>query len=304
MDNLNGLKFNKRYNEWLNDATFFDYYTRLKEIAINSFEWINLPDTCDPRFLELILFEFGYCLFFKHRYNDAFLTLQCAINGPLNMYRVPIRRRAFAVTGFNQDCTDLDSVIIWNNFLRQPTSLTIELFAQRLTEIERTINVNVKAQKTPVLITGTLEQQRALKALYAKYEGNEPVIYGDKSLNQIPIQALNTQAPNSYLELTMMKNRVWNEALTFLGVDNAFTDKKERMITDEVDSITEQLNIQRSIMLNARKQACEFINKLFADQLPYGDIDVRYRQTRPEGRGENGLRDNRITDSNGVDDRA
>ena len=152
--------------------------------------------------------------------------------------------------------------------------------------IERAINVNVKAQKTPVLITGTLEQQRALKALYAKYEGNEPVIYGDKSLNQIPIQALNTQAPNSYLELTMMKNRVWNEALTFLGVDNAFTDKKERMITDEIESNNEQLMIQRSIMLNARQQACDMINKLFAGQLPNGDVSVRYRKQGGDNNGK------------------
>lgn len=286
MDNLNGLKFNRRYNEWLNDATFFDYYTRLKEIAINSFEWINLPDTCDPRFLELLLFEFGYCLFFKHRYNDAFLTLQCAINGPLNMYRVPIKRRAFAVTGFNQECDDLNSVIIWNNFLRQPTSLTVELFAQRLTEIERAINVNVKAQKTPVLISGSQEQQRALKAIYEKYDGNTPVIFGDKSTRPDMLQVLNTSAPENYLNLTMMKNRIWNEAMTFLGVDNAYTDKKERMITDEIESNNEQLMIQRSVMLNARQQACDMINKLFAGQLPNGAVSVRYRKQGGDNNGK------------------
>lgn len=279
VSNFSGFKFDKNYTNWLNDATFFDYYIRLKELAINSFEWINLPDTCDPRFLELILFEFGYCLFFKHDLNGAFLTLQCAIQGPLNMYRVPINRRAYAVTGFNQECDDLNSVIIWNNYLRQPTSLTIELFAQRLTEIERAINVNVKAQKTPILITGSQEQQRALQVIYSKYDGNAPVIFGDKSTRPDMLQIMKTDAPEMYLNLTMMKNRVWNEALTFLGIDNAYTDKKERMITDEVESNNQQIMSQRMVQLNARKQACDMINKLFAGQLPYGDIDVRYRES-------------------------
>lgn len=278
MDKFCGLKVDKNYTNWINDATFFDYYTRLKEIAINSYEWINLPDTCDARFLELILFEFGYCLFFQHDINLDFFTLQCSIEGPLNMYRIPINRRAYAITGFNQQCDDANSVIIWNNYLRQPTALTIELFAQRLTEIERTINVNIKGQKTPVLITGTQQQQRGLRKIYDKYDGNTPVIFGDDTTRPDMLKAIKTDVPESYLNLTMMKNRVWNEALTFLGIDNAYTDKKERMITDEVESNEQQLIMQRAVALNSRKQACDMINKLFADSLPYGPIDVRYRK--------------------------
>lgn len=283
--NWAGLRFDKKYNRWLNDATFFDYYTRLKELAINMFEWVNLPDTCDPRFLELILFEFGYVLFFRHRINGAFLNLQCAINGPLNMYRIPIRRRAYSVTGFNQECDDTDSVIIFNNFLRQPTSLTIELFAQRLTRLERAIDVNINAQKTPVLITGTQSQRKTLEELYNQYQGNSPVIFGYKNaIGDTPLKVLKTNAPVSYPQLMEAKARLWNEALTFLGVNNANTDKRERLIVDEVNSNNQLLNAQRLVMLNARKQACEMINQLFAGELPNGPIDVRFRE---EGGGLN-----------------
>lgn len=275
---FNGLRFNKRYSEWLNDATFFDYYTRLKELAINMFEWINLPPTCDERFLELILFEFGYVLFFQHDLNGAFLTLQCAINGPLNMYRIPIKRRAYAVTGFNQECDDQNSVIIFNNYLRQPTSLTIELFAQRLTRLERTIDVNIAAQKTPVLVTGTQQQRKTLQEIYKQYDGNEPVIFGYKTgLNENPLSVLKTDAPISYPELMQAKMRIWNEALTFLGVNNANTDKKERLIQDEVNSNNQLISANRYVMLNARKQACKLINTLFKDKLEQ-EINVRFRE--------------------------
>lgn len=283
---FNGLNVKRDYNNWLNDATYFDYYTRLKNIAINSFEWINLPDTCDERFLELILFEFGYCLFFQHDLNGAFLTLQCAIQGPLNMYRIPIERRAYAITGFQQFCNDQNSVIIWNNYLRQPTALTVELYAERLTNIERTINVNLNALKTPVLITGTQAQQKSLQAVYKKYDGNSPVIFGDKSLMPDALKVLDTNAPEVYINLQRQKNAIWNEAMTFLGANNTNMDKRERQTDDEVNANNEQLMIQRAIQLNSRKEACKWINQMWADSLPYGPIDVRYRQLGGEVGGE------------------
>lgn len=279
MDGVNtinqcGLKFDKKYNQWLNDTVFFDYYTRLKELAINRFEWINLPPTCDPRFLELILFEFGYALFFQHNINKAFLTLQCTIGGRFNLYRVPIDRRAYAVNGFQQECNDLDSVIIFNNYLRMPTSLTIELFAQRLTEIERTIACNTKAHKTPVLLLGSEKQQRTLETLYKKYDSGYPVIFGDKDqVSMDTLKAVKTDAPMILKELYEAKATIWNEAMTFLGINNANTDKRERLITNEVDANNELISMNAYTQLNARKQACYYINELFDL-----DVDVRLRK--------------------------
>lgn len=285
--NWSGLRFDKKYSQWLNDATFFDYYTRLKELAINMFEWVNLPPTCDPRFLELILFEFGYCLFFRHDVNGAFLTLQCAINGPLNMYRIPISRRAYAVTGFNQLCSDQDSVIIFNNYLRQPTSLTIELFAQRLTRVRRAIDINIDAQKTPFMMTGTQAQKKSMEELYKKYDGNTPVIFGYKGTMENPLTVLETGAPESYPKLIQAEHSIWNDALTFLGINNANTDKRERLTDDEVNSNNQLLSANALVQLNARKQACELINDLFANELPNGPISVRINPVLTSLGGEN-----------------
>lgn len=300
-DGYCGLNLSRTTSEWFNDATFFDYYMRLKEIAINSYEWVNLPPTCDPRFLELILFEFGYCLFFKYHLNDAFLTLQCALTGPLNIYRVPINRRAYSITQLQQSCNDQDSVIVWNNFLRQPTALTVQLYAERLTRIQRAIDVNINAQKTPILIKGSQAQQRSLKSIYKSYEGNEPVIFGDKDMNSQMLEVFRTDAPESYTNLEMEKTRVWNEAITFLGGNNANTDKKERLITNEVNSNLEQIIMQRMTFLDARKQACQMINDLFGSELPNGKIDVRYRKMEVE---DGGTIYDGTQDSNGRNDRS
>lgn len=274
---LMGLAMKENSTQWLNDVTYFDYYMRLKELAINQFEWINLPPTCDARFLELTLFEMGHALFFKHDLNGAFLTLQSTIAGHLNMYRIPIERQAYAITGFVQKCSDLDSVIIFNNYLRQPTALTIQLFAERLTRIERSINANIDAQKWPILMYGTRQQQKTLQEVYRQWAGNEPVIFGDKNLNEQPISAIKTDVPQAYPTLMEAKRRIWDEAMTFLGIDNANVDKKERMITNEVESNNQLLRAQRYQFLNARKDACKLINELFASDLE-APVDVRFRR--------------------------
>ena len=261
----------------LNQYTFLDYYNRLTEYAINMFEWINLPDTIDERYLELTLFNQGKVCFFKDYDLDSYFALQCATSGPFDIYNNPKVRRVYAVNGYNKTRVASTSTLIWNNFLRQPTAFTIMLFAYRLTEIERTIDVNVKAQKTPVLIIADENERFSLKNLYAQYEGNSPIIYGAKGLNIDNIKALTTEAPYVGDKLTLLKNSVWNEAMTFLGLQNANQDKKERLITDEVTARDEQIKQARLNMLNARKQACHEINKKFGL-----NIDVRFRITDQE----------------------
>lgn len=255
----------------LNNKTYSDYYNRLMELALNVFEWKNLPPSVDERFIELTLYEMGYCLYF----NDEIignLALTCTIGGQLDVYRIPLLRRAYAVNGYNKMCSAKDSVLIFNNYLHTPTQSTIELFARRLYEIERAIDINVKAQKTPTLILSSEQQRLTMKNLYMQYDGNEPFIFGDKNLDIDGIKSLKTDAPFVADKLETLKHQVWNEALTFCGIENSNQDKKERLVSDEVGSNYGNIEAQRNVMLNARKQAVKKINSMFGTK-----IDVHFR---------------------------
>lgn len=255
----------------LNNKTYIDYYNRLMELALNVFEWENLPPSVDERFLELTLYEMGYCLYF----NDEIignLALTCTIGGQLDVYRIPVLRRAYAVNGYNKMCSTKDSVLIFNNYLHTPTQLTIELFARRLYEIERAIDVNVKAQKTPTLILSSEQQRLTMQNLYMQYDGNEPFIFGDKNMDIEGIKSLKTDAPFVADKLENLKHQIWNEALTFCGIENSNQDKKERLVSDEVGSNYGNIEAQRNVMLNARKQAVKKINAMFGT-----NIDVHFR---------------------------
>lgn len=255
----------------LNNKTYIDYYDRLMELALNVFEWENLPPTVDERFLELTLYEMGYCLYF----NDPIignLALTCTIGGRLDVYRIPILRRAYAVNGYNKMCSAKDSVLIFNNYLHTPTLLTIELFARRLYEIERAIDVNVKGQKTPKAILSSEQQRLTMKNLFMQYDGNEPFIFGDKNLDIDGIKSLDIGSPFVADKLQILKHQIWNEALTFCGIENSNQDKKERLVSDEVGSNYGNVEAQRNVMLNARRQAVKKINAMFGT-----DINVKFR---------------------------
>lgn len=258
---------------WLNNVTFMDYYYRIEEIAINMFEWANLPDSVDERFIELILCEYGYGVYFDDPVlGNLFLT--CMTMEPLDVYRYPTKRRAYSVNSYQKELTDKDSVLVYNNYLHTNTLTTIILYARRLADIERSIEVNIRAQKTPVLVTCEEAQQLTMKNAYRDYDGNMPVIFANTGIvDPRSIQSIQTQAPFVADKLMIIKRQIWNEMLTFFGVENGNSEKKERLITDEVMSNLGSVQAQRYVMLNSRRKAAEQINKMFGT-----NIEVNFRQ--------------------------
>ena len=257
-----------------NNYSFRQYFNRLAELSISMFEWINVPDSIDTRFLELALFKDGKAIFFKDEEMDEYLALRCVPQGRWNVYNIPIRRRAFASNGYNNGDLDIDnSVIIWNNALRTNSFLDVEIFSKRLYNLDRIIDVNCNAQRTPILVSCDETQRLTLLNLYKNYEGNEPVIFGEKSITTDALKVLNTGAPFVSDKLYQLKTQIWNEALTYLGISNVNFQKKERMVTDEVMRSMGGVIANRYSRLNARRQACEEINRMFNL-----NMNVKYRE--------------------------
>lgn len=256
----------------MNSAVFKQYYNRLLELSISMFEWKNLPESVDPRFIELTLFSQGQAVFFKDEVL-GFLCLQCAANGNFDVYRVPMRRRAYAVNGYQRNLDMNDSVIIYNNYLRTGSRLDVEVFARRLWNLDRAIDVNANAQKTPVLISCDESQRLTMEQMYLRYEGNQPFIFGVRGIDTKGIGVLKTDAPYVADKLYTLKTQIWNEALTYLGISNINIQKKERLITDEVTRNQGGTIASRYGRLEARREACRKINTMFGL-----DIWVDYRE--------------------------
>ena len=270
---------------YVNDQTYYDYLYRLKKIATSIFEWVNLPSSMNSRYIEETLYYLGTAALLWDD-NYGFINTKCSSAGEINIYGLPTKVNCYSYgyqdmrmlyTGLNKTKDNKECIMVMNTWDRTPTCSTLELFALRLYEAERTCDVNIKAQKTPVMLVVNDTQRLTMKNLYSQYDGNEPFIFGDKdSLSADTLKAIKTDAPYIADKLMEYKKEIWNEALTFLGINNLSLEKKERLITDEASSNNEVINMNLQSYLVPRKEACKLFNEKFGLT---GDkaIDVRVR---------------------------
>ena len=265
----------------INSQTYFDYLDRFKKIATSIFEWKNLPESMDARYLELTLYYMGKASFLYDK-DYGFLNTKCANGGQLNIYGLPTQLNCWSYSyntmrntymGFaNEELEDNLAILVMNNNQMIPTAPTLELFAYRLAEAQRTCDLNIKQQKFPRLLLTDKKQELTMRNLVNQIDDNELNIFADRNaMTPEAIRSIDTNAPYIVDKLTDYKREIWNEALTFLGISN-MDSKRERMIVSESDSKNELINLNLQSYLSTRKKACEEFNKVFGTNI---DVVVR-----------------------------
>lgn len=265
--------------------TFNDNLIRLSLLAQTVFKWNGLPNGIDEKHLERYLFNEGRCMFY-HDPNVGWIITKCNDAGTLNFYDEPTKLLPVAT---NADALDIktrepghDCVLIYNNDYAYPTARTVMMYAARLTEMQRTIDINIHAQKTPVLIKASDKTRLSAKQVYAKWSGFEPLIITDKNISDgVEMEVLSIAAPIVFDKLSIEKNKLWNECMTFLGINNANMDKRERLVDDEVQANNEQIGYSAEVMLKSRQRAAEAMSKLCGSE-----ITVELRRAQKVAPGE------------------
>lgn len=263
---------------YLNDRTYIDYLNRLKKIATSIFEWQGLPDSMDSRYLEYCLFSLGQASMLKSE-EYGFINTKAVISGEVNIYGLPTAVNCFSYGRFNEvrkvynglaspeENEFTECILVKNTWDRLPTVTTMELFALRLYEAERTCDVSVKNAKRSRLILTNENQRLTMENLFREYDSNVPYIFGDTDNFKLgTIESLDISSTFVANDVMQYKKAIWNEALTFLGIDN-FNDKRERLVSDEVSTNNEVINMNLMSFLAPRQEACDQFNKKYGTNI-------------------------------------
>ena len=209
----------------LNNETYNFYVNAFEKVARSIFEWVNLPSTMNEEWLERSLYYFGMASMLKDE-TFGFINTDCTSNGDINIYGLPTKLNCYSYgftksrnlyTGVPNSDEYSDAILVRNNWDSMPTMNSMRLFALRLYEAERICDVNIKAQKTPVLLVADDKSRLTMINMYKNYDGNSPFIFGDKNqLSPESIRAIKTDAPFVADKIMEYKKEIWNEALTFL----------------------------------------------------------------------------------------
>lgn len=245
-----------------------------RNIALNLYEWENLPEGMESRHIETALLLNGQAFFYEHDHL-GFICLPCSNSGQMNVYGEPT---SIIVSGhgFTENKHITEGVRILNNPRVIPTDITLNYYCTKLAQIDSTINTNLIQQKVPFIFATTKENEFTIKNLYSKMYSGEPAIFVDQSMltdGQLNIQSISCEAPYIIDKLQTHRFEIEKELLTFLGI-NTTIEKKERLLVDETNANNEQITLNVEIGLRERERACEEINKRFGLELSVYAKDI------------------------------
>lgn len=261
-----------------NQEADFIYYTYLQMLSLNMFKYKGLPESIDVFYLEYILQTRGYVGF----YEDDRLGLICTeitLGGQLNHYGLPTIYHTVSPSPLlKKTLKNSECVIMKNSPLYVGIFPYLNFFAKKLALTSQTMDQNLKMQWTPYIITGDKRMLNQFKTFMKKILQGVQTIFTSKGFRLEDVNVLQTNAPFIADELHGMKQAILRECMTLLGIENANMDKKERLVSDEVNANNQQVIASRNIWLSERKKAIELLNKKYGlnasvEFAPYEDFE-------------------------------
>ena len=259
------VKNNLVVQSWLN---------RIIELALCVFEYHNVPDTIDIRYLEKTLITKGCAAWFRDDVTGALLALQGVTQGQFDVYGNPRIRQAVGYNGYTRTVSDSDSVLMWNNYQRVPSYPVLLNYARQIADIERIIEVNVSGQKTPKIIQCSKDQFLSFKNIEMKTEGNQKYIFIDNELNPNLLKVLDMTVPYVADKLYDIKNLLIAECLSYIGIPANAIEKKERINLLELELSNANTDAQRYTRLISRQEALAAINQMFETNI---SVEFRFK---------------------------
>ena len=238
----------------------------LTNIVTNLFKWEGLPEEINTCAMEKMIMTGGYVIFFRDKDLDKYFTLSGALTG-VDVYGYPTEAKPIPKNGsidFPKLKVNDECVLIYCNKTRTTALNIINEYADKLSDIDAAIKMNTLAMKHPVMIRTSEQTRESFETLIHQYEDNYYIIIGDKALTlDNSVEVLNLDVSSQEIKnLQLQKEALMNEFYSLFGIAGT-VEKRERVISGEMNAQMEQVNINRSIWLSERERAVKKINEIY-----------------------------------------
>ena len=239
------------------------YYQYFRNIAISRIRYDGLPPEIRESYVEQLLFDCGRAVFFYDEVLEKYAVMPVILNGNIDNYGIPNRRYAYTQNYF-KNLPKMNSVLLWDNYTDCPTSAYVMMYAESLADMRLTRDLNVFAQRSPVIVAGSKDLQLTWRNIMNEYNTFAKFINIDDEITNIEkLKVLDLKAPFVARDIQGLMKQDISSCLTLLGIDSNGEDKKERMVSDELSSNNGEIEANRNAFMDLRTRWCEQANRLF-----------------------------------------
>lgn len=252
------------------------FFNNIYNIFISRYIWDGLPKEIQPYYIESTLFWRACGVFIYDDVAEMYAFMKVALQGMPDIYNIPDVRTAFAPNGYIEEYGKENSVILWDNPATLPFCYEAEMYACRLANVWKTKDINIFAQRTPVVLVSSSEQRLTFQTLGEQYANYVPVLKVSDNVDLDRIKALNIGAPYIVDKLEEEIRAVKSSLLTSLGYESNPVEKRERLVVGETQGNNGETEANRNVGLDLRKRCANAINELWGL-----NVDVKFNSKLP-----------------------
>lgn len=247
------------------EANYTDWC--LKKL-FGAFEFGGIPEEWDYDYFLSVLFCNGYIAITDTPL--GIIPLRCSLTG-YNVWEHPTKA-LFAnpiLQNFERNLTGnnraMDCAVIKLQYDYRGVMPLVNRYAAMLALCDNSIAVNLRNSKVAMIGFVSGKQQAAsMQKMYDSIDDGKPAVYVKK--DDITTEDIYyNHVKETYIanDVQLLKQSIKNDFLTEVGLNNANTDKRERLIVDEVNANNDEVKANVQHWLDTMREGIRRANALF-----------------------------------------
>lgn len=250
------------------------YYRRyLMQKAISMYRFTGVPETWALNYMQYCLFEFGrFVIFDSGLDNFGVIPQFCTFNKrdvfyrPLNV----IVTNPLLTPNSRELTLGVDGALVHMQPNYNSIYDMVNYYAELMAVTAEAAGINILNSKYAwIFAAKNKAMAEAFKKMYDSIEAGNPAVVIDKELlneeGQPTWMSFTNNLSNNYIASDLLDDlrKIEQRFLTQIGIPNANTEKRERLITDEVNRNNVETQVLSELWLQTIRRGLDQANQLF-----------------------------------------